>query len=116
MRALAIDPTNLPNLGNYAKLLIETGKLEEAREFIDLAFAENEKHPLEPLELEVCFYALAVFPSDYPGMAERIEVLLEKGVQSVRWNLQPILDIAKANHHLGYKQLENFARRITEPK
>jgi Tfp pilus assembly protein PilF len=113
-KAYTIDPTNLPNIGNYAKLLIETGKYKEARKFIDLAFATNKVHPLESLELEVCFYALAIFPLEYPEVEDRIEALLEKGVKSVGWNLEPILTIAKVNNHPKYIQLKDFARRITQ--
>ena len=116
IKVLEIDPTNTNNLGNYAKLLIEIGEKEEAKIYLDLAFKENEKNPIESLELELSFYAFAIFPDQYPSAQKRIEELLDKGVQSIGWCLQPILEISKTNHHPQYPILEDYAKRITEAK
>lgn len=114
-KALRLDASHVHNLGNYAKFLIDIGKRSEARKCIDKAFLNNTKEEIETVSLELWFYCYAIFPEAYPQSRQKIEEYLDKGVQSIGWNLDGVLAVAKKQKHPHYAELVAYAKRITEP-
>ena len=108
---LKIFPNNANHLGNYAKLLIAKDNLDQSLSYLKRAF-ENIKEE-DVLELELWFYAYAVFYNEYPESREKIEELLNKGVRSLGWNLKGVLEIAKKHGHPDFEKLCEFERLIT---
>jgi hypothetical protein len=70
------------------------------------------KH-ISDLELELWFYAYAVFYNEYPESRAKIEELLAKGVRSPGWNLKGVLETAKTHGHPDFEKLCEFERLIT---
>ena len=112
-RALKADPNQANNLGNYAKFLIEQDKLDQSLDYLRQAFKHNSGR--EDLEIELWFYAYAVFYKEYPESREKIEELLAKGVRSPGWNLKGVLEVAKKYGHPDFEKLCEFERLITAP-
>lgn len=110
---IELEPTNPNHLGNYAKFLIERGDNRNAEISITKAFNSNQENELKELSLELWFYRYAIFYKEFPESADKISALLIEGVQSIGWNLDTILEIAKKNNHSEYDRLSDFAQRIT---
>ncbi len=112
--SIQLNKKNVNNIGNYAKLLIELGEVEKAKEYLNMAFEQNKEAHDKQVELEISFYAYAVFPDDYPSSETTIKTLLQDGVRSIGWDLSKILAIAKNNHHPNYQALQQYAQQITQ--
>ena len=110
-KALKSDPKHAINLGNYSQFLIEQDKVDQSVSYLKRAFENNKGEDI--LELELWFYAYAVFYIEYPESREKIEELLNKGVRSLGWNLKGVLEIAKKHGHPDFEKLCEFERLIT---
>ena len=111
-KAIELDPNHADNTGNYAKFLIAKNELENAENLIKKAFALNQNKD-EDLDLELWFYRYAVFFDKYKDSEENIEVLLNKGVKSIGWYLDDVLEVAKELNHPDYDNLCKLAKRLT---
>ncbi len=94
------------------KHLIGRRELVRAESLIQKVFKLNQDKR-EDLSLELWFYRYAVFFEVYKDTEEKIEDLLNKGVKSIGWYLDDVLEVAKELGHPDYNKLCEFAKRIT---
>ena len=116
-KAIEIEPKDANLLGNYAKTLIVSEKLVQAKEIILKAFKFNNTYNHnDTLELELWFYCYAIFFKEFPESKKNIEDLLSKGVKSSGWYLKDVLEVAKKRDHPDFEKLSEFERQITNPE
>jgi hypothetical protein len=66
------------------------------------------------LQLELWFYCLAHFPSEYPQAKGKIDELLAGGVCSEGWNFRDNIARAEADGHPNIPLLRELADAISE--
>lgn len=104
------NPNNPIVLCCFAQLKLYQGNLQDARELIDRAFANN---PPEEIELELWFYRYCHF-SDWQTKAElEIETFLKKDVRTFGWGYQQNVIMAIFKGHSNPYKLETFANQIS---
>ena len=113
-RALEADPNHANNLGNYVKLLIEKDMLEQSLAYLKQAFSGIDQISASPaLEIELWFYAYALFHEEYPESSEKIDGLLNEGIRSPGWNLDGVIETARKHGHPDFGKLQEYARLIS---
>lgn len=110
LKAIANDPTDCINHGNYAQLLLEAGKIQEAKVYIQAAFNSKEE---KDLLIELWFYRYAHYPEYLEEAEKKIEELLEKGLRSIDWDFDGNIKQALLTKHSNPEKLKEFAKRIT---
>lgn len=113
-KALGIEPNHANTNGNYAQFLLVLGKKEEAKSYIENAFKNQ---PIEnDLLIELWFYRLAHYSEYFEEAKKEIDTLLEKGIRSIGWDFSRNIEQAKKEAHKDIKLLEEYAKKITNPK
>ena len=111
-KAIELVPNDANTIGNYSKCLITKRELQKAKSLIQKAFKLNHDEN-DVLNLELWFYRYAIFFDEYKEAKNSIEVLLKKGIKSIGWHLEDILEVAKELKHPDYKYLCELSKRIT---
>ena len=111
LRALSADPNNANINGNYAQILLEKGKLKEAKIYIDTAYKNRSNE--NDLLIELWFYRYAHYPEYLKEAETEIENLLKNGFRSVGWDFSGNIEQAIKNGHSNPEKLKEFAKRIT---
>jgi tetratricopeptide (TPR) repeat protein len=111
-KAIELDPDNADNVGNYAKNLIAKKEIKDVYSLIKEAF-ELKQDEDEELSLELWFYRYAIFFDEYNEAVENIEILLKKGIKSIGWYLDDVLEVAKELGHPDYDKLCELEKKIT---
>ena len=110
-RAVARKPCDPNHLCNLAGALFVLGRLEEAESRVEQA---RHYAPLpDPMALELAFYEYAHLPAKREEALEKLETLLEAGVVSDDFDLEPDVEAATARGHPEPERLREFARRIS---
>jgi tetratricopeptide (TPR) repeat protein len=113
LKAISIDPEHAINNGNYAQFLLVRNRKNEATVFLDKAFESNNNEQIE-LVIELWFYRYAHYPEWLAEAEKNMEDLLQKGIQSIDWNLEENVETAILNGHPYPEKLKEFAERITK--
>jgi tetratricopeptide (TPR) repeat protein len=112
-QAFDADPEEAGAVGNFARLLFEDGEIARAMEMAELALAHATESE-DPLRLELHFYVTALGPPERRADAlAAVRELLAEGVTSPGWELDGILDRARAEGRNGIAELEGLASEIT---
>jgi len=113
LKAIELDSQNANLLANYAKQKIVFEQFEKTKALIEQAFDYNIGE--HDFTLELWFYCFAIFPEEYKDAEQEIERLLNKGIRSIGWYLDNVIDVAKKRGHKNVKKLIEIANRITQP-
>ena len=112
-KALELDPNLANDTGNYAQLLIITGRKEEGKKLIERAFELKPEIP--GLLAELWFYRYANFYKEYGETAyEELVKLVKTGARSVGWSFKKNIELARKEGHPFIDKLEKLDRIITE--
>jgi protein O-mannosyl-transferase len=109
-KALAVEPENAYNNGNYAGFLLARERKAEALSFLERA-QKNAAHTTVQLELH--FYRLAHFPETAEISRKAIEKLLEEGVRSPGWDFSPNIEQAEKEGCAYVDELRELAAKIS---
>ena len=109
-QAVDADPKDANSLGNFAQFRLAKGEKEQGKSLLNRAF-EFAEHPV--MRLELWFYRLAHFPSEYPEAEAEIRQLLDKGHRSKGWDFSRNIERAKLDSHPDVALLEVLAALIS---
>ncbi len=108
-----LDPENANNLGNYAHFkIISEENLKEAKGLIDSAFRLNEE--TSSLSAELWFYRYAHYREYLDEGKKQLQKLIDSGINSLEWDFNSHVEIAKRNGHPDIDQLNEFALKLGE--
>ena len=89
------------NIGNYAQLLMTTGRKAEAKELIDRAFSLNPDN--QGLLAELWFYRYANFYKKYGERAyDELLKLIKDGARSIGWSFANNIELRKEGRPSSY--------------
>lgn len=110
-RALKADPTDGNSLGNYAQLLLETGRVADG--LAKLSAAEQGGSPSHALAVEIAFYRYAHDPAQRVAALRRLKVLVAADARSAGWKLARNIEQAERDGHPNVPLLKALDAVIT---